>query len=462
MPRISHQTMNTASNSATPASSRNHSIDSLRFSCTTRRALAAALLMAAGCTAPPPVEETPQRPPPPLPTPAVATPGTRPAPALLPPPPPAAPSALPPQAAPSAPVARYEAVSWNELPAEWLTAQTDAWPAWLRSCGVFRLQPIQSMWHRVCAAAASIRPTDAAAQRRYFETQFTPYRVANPDGSTTGLVTGYYEPLLNGSRKRTQRFRYPLYAPPADLIAVDLGDLTPDLRDRRIRGRVTATANGSKLVPYYSRAEIMSGLAPVRGREIAWVEDPVELFFLQVQGSGRLRLPDGSTMRVGYADHNGHPYRSIGRWLIDAGELQPDQASMQHIKAWVKRNPTRADELFNQNPAFVFFREVTVANADDGPSGSLGVPLIAGRSIAVDPRAIPLGAPVFLSTTWPLSTRSLSRLVLAQDTGSAIRGAVRADYFWGFGFDAGEQAGRMRQQGSMWLLWPNGEPLPRE
>jgi len=460
LPRISHQTMKTASNSATPASSRNHSIASLRAHRIVRRAFVAASLIAAGC-ATPPVPDSPAPAPRPLPVPAVAAPIGAPVPMLppnlLPPPPP--PSS--PQPAPSAPVARYEAGSWIDLP-DWFDAQNDAWPAWLRSCAVFRLQPLQAAWQRVCAAAAGIGSSDAAAQRRYFENNFTPYRLANPDGSTTGLVTGYYEPLLTGSRKRTQRFRYPLYAPPSDLIAVDLGDVTPEFRDRRVRGRVIATAQGSKVVPYYTRAEIMNGIAPVRGLEIAWVDDPVELFFLQVQGSGRLRLPDGSTMRVGYADHNGHPYRSIGRWLIDTGELQSDQASMQGIKAWVRRNPGRADELLNQNPAFVFFREIAAANADDGPAGSLGVPLIAGRSIAVDPKAIPLGAPVFLSTTWPLSSRPLSRLVVAQDTGSAIRGAVRADFFWGFGGDAAEQAGRMKQPGRMWLLWPNGEPLPAE
>ena len=214
------------------------------------------------------------------------------------------------------------------------------------------------------------------------------------------------------------------------------------------------------MVPYYPRAEITNGTAPVKGLEIAWVEDPVELFFLQVQGSGRIRLPDGTLMRVGYADHNGHPYRSIGRWLVDLGELTLDQASMQGIKAWVKRNPERANELLNQNPAYVFFRELPAAAGDEGPAGSLGVPLTAGRSLAVDPRTIPLGAPVFLATTWPLSTRPLQRLMLAQDTGSAIRGAVRADFFWGFGPDAAEQAGRMKQSGSLWLLWPNGEALP--
>ena len=356
---------------------------------------------------------------------------------------------------------------WDQLP-EWDEPQFDAWQAWLRTCAVTRAQgatqaagPL-SIWRRPCAAIAGISPADPVAQQQYFETNFTPYRLASADGNTSGLVTGYYEPLLFGSRKRTARFRFPLYGPPADLVAVDLGDVTPDLKDRRVRGRVVATpAGGTKLVPYWTRADITNGVAPVRGLEIAWVEDPIELFFLQVQGSGRIRLPDGSLMRVGYADHNGHPYRSIGRWLIDSGELTADQASMQGIKAWVKRYPDRLNELLNQNPAFVFFRELPATN-DDGPIGSLGVPLTAGRSIAVDARMIPLGAPVYLATQWPMSAKPLQRLMIAQDTGSAIRGVVRADYFWGFGQEAGELAGRMKQSGRMWLLWPKGEPLPVE
>ncbi|MEP7083667.1 MAG: murein transglycosylase A [Betaproteobacteria bacterium] len=368
-----------------------------------------------------------------------------------------------PDVAPGVPVVpgvapRYEKSDWANLPG-WGDAQREAWPAWLRSCGVLRQQII---WRRACSAASGIAVNDAPAQQRFFEMYFTPYRIANADGGQTGLVTGYYEPLLQGSRKRTARFRYPVYGPPPDLIAVDLAEVNPELKDRRVRGRIVATANGNKVVPYFTRGEITSGIAPVKGLELAWVDDPVEMFFLQVQGSGRLRLADGSTMRVGYADHNGHPYRSIGRWLVDAGELPLEQASMQGIKAWVRRNPERLNELLNQNPAFVFFREMpaTSGGTDDGPVGSLGVPLTAGRSVAVDPRSVPLGAPIFLSTTWPLSPRPLQRLMLAQDTGSAIRGAVRADFFWGFGADAAEQAGRMKQAGSVWLLWPAGEALP--
>jgi membrane-bound lytic murein transglycosylase A len=405
--------------------------------------LAAGSILFAGCATPPPA--TPEAPP-------VVS-----APALPPSQPPVV--APPPEAPPVAPAAllRYEKAVWSELPGWGGDGQIDAWPGWVRSCDAIRQQVL---WQRVCSEILSVSVSDAAAQQRFFKTHFTPYRLANADGSRTGLVTGYYEPLLQGSRKRTARFRFPLYAPPPDLVAVDLVELNPELKDKRMRGRVVATPRGNKVVPYYARAEITNGTAPVKGLEIAWVEDPVELFFLQVQGSGRIRLPDGAVMRVGYADHNGHPYRSIGRWLVDLGALTPDQASMQSIKAWVKRNPERTSELLNQNPAYVFFRELPPAPADEGPPGSLGVPLTAGRSLAVDPRSIPLGAPVFLATTWPLSARPLQRLMLAQDTGSAIRGAVRADFFWGFGADAAEQAGRMKQPGSLWLLWPNGEALP--
>lgn len=445
LPRISHHAMKIPSPSATAASSSIHSIRALH--CCGALLL---LLLSAGCATPPVV----------APAPPPVVPAAVPLPPSLPPAPPLAPPLEPAPTVPVAPSAaqRYERSDWSELPG-WGDGQTDAWAGWLRSCAALRPQ---NAWRRACTAALGVPATDAVAQQRFLEMHFTPYRIANADGSQSGLITGYYEPLLQGSRKRTARFRFPLYGPPPDLIAVDLAELNPELKDKRVRGRVVAAPNGNKVVPYFPRSEIASGIAPVKGLEIAWVDDPVELFFLQVQGSGRLRLPDGSTMRVGYADHNGHPYRSIGRWLVDAGEMPLDQASMQGIKAWVRRNPERTNELLNQNPAFVFFREMPAANGngDDGPIGSLGVPLSAGRSIAVDPRSIPLGAPVFLATTWPLSSRPLQRLMLAQDTGSAIRGAVRADFFWGFGTEAAEQAGRMKQAGSLWLLWPAGEALP--
>jgi membrane-bound lytic murein transglycosylase A len=191
---------------------------------------------------------------------------------------------------------------------------------------------------------------------------------------------------------------------------------------------------------------------------IAWVADPVELFFLQIQGSGQIQFPDGARTRIGYADQNGHPYRSLGRHLIERGEMSLEQASMQGIQAWAAANPQKLQEALNANPSYVFFRELNAA--EPGPIGALGVPLSAQYSLAVDRRFVPLGAPVFLATTYPLSEQRLERLMAAQDTGGAIRGVARGDFFWGTGSDAGALAGRMRQQGRMWLLWPRDEPPP--
>jgi membrane-bound lytic murein transglycosylase A len=292
-------------------------------------------------------------------------------------------------------------------------------------------------------------PSDEDA-RRFLEDQFVPWRLANPDGAIEGVITGYYEPLLRGSRTRAAPYVYPLYGPPDDLLTIDLATVSPELRGLRLRGRV----EGKRVVPYYSRAEIARGAAPVAGKEIFWVDDPIEAFFLQIQGSGRVQLDSGETLRLGYADQNGHPFQSIGRTLVERGELRLGEASMQSIKSWAAANPQRLEELLNHNPSFVFFRELPLANPASGPVGALGVPLTAGRSIAIDPRYVPLGAPVFLATTHPASATPLTRLVVAQDTGGAIRSPVRADFFWGSGAEAGAQAGRMRQQGRMWVLLP--------
>ena len=218
----------------------------------------------------------------------------------------------------------------------------------------------------------------------------------------------------------------------------------------RLRGRLV----GNKVVAYPSRAE-MAQSNSLAGKEILWVDDPIEAFFLQVQGSGRVQLMDGKeTVRVAYADQNGQPYKSIGRYLVDKGEMTLDQASAQSIKAWVIANPTRQQELLNANPSYVFFKEEKIADPSVGPKGAMGVPLTPQRSIAIDPQYIPMGAPVFLSTTQPNSNVVLQRLMMAQDTGGAIKNAVRADFFWGFGAQAGEQAGRMKQRGTMWVLLP--------
>jgi membrane-bound lytic murein transglycosylase A len=311
---------------------------------------------------------------------------------------------------------------------------------------------------RACDAARSLPPEDEAAARRFAEETFQAWAIASAEGANEGLVTGYYEPVLAGSRARSERFRVPVYGVPADLVAVELDSVNPDLKGLRLRGRL----QGNRVVPYWSRAEIEgrngSG-APV----VAWVEDPVELFFLQIQGSGQIELESGERLRLGYGDQNGHPYRSMGRFLVDRREMTLDQASMQGIKAWAAANPRKLREALDANPSYVFFREVPAVDARAaalGPLGTLGAPLTAGYSIAVDPRYVPLGAPVFLATTWPLSTKPLERLMAAQDTGGAIRGPVRADFYWGSGAEAGALAGRMRQRGRMWLLWPRGETPP--
>ena len=342
-------------------------------------------------------------------------------------------------------------VSWSDLP-DWRAEDpAQAWEAFQASC---RALEKQESWRDICTVAASIRSPDSEAARRFFEVNFTPFQLTRADGGDEGLITGYYEPLLRGSRRASARYRYPLFGVPDDLLVVDLTEVYPELKGMRLRGRL----DGRRIVPYYDRAQIELGRAALAGREIAWVDDAIELFFLQIQGSGRIALDSGETLRVGYADQNGFPYRSIGRHLVERGELPLEKASMQGIQGWARANPDKLTELLNHNSSYVFFRELP---ADlPGPLGALGVPLTARRSIAVDARYVPLGAPVFLATTMPNSREPLNRLMLAQDTGGAIRGAVRADFFWGFGDEAGALAGRMRQSGKMWVLLPSGYPLP--
>lgn len=329
--------------------------------------------------------------------------------------------------------------------------------AFLQSCKARGTRP---EWQPVCAAAQTRTAADSRSARQFFEQHFIPYRLVQSQGaaqqSDAGLVTGYYEPLLKGARKSSAQFGVPLYAPPPDMLTIELGDLYPELKGKRVRGRV----QGRKVVPYFDRAGL-NGNASLKGREIVWVEDAVAAFFLEVQGSGRIQLTDGKTIRLAYADQNGHPYRSIGRYLVDKGEMTLDQASAQSIRRWIELHPQRLREVLNANPSVVFFREERIDDPAQGPAGALGVALTPGRSIAVDPQFVPLGAPVFLATTQPNSTQPLQKLVMAQDTGGAIKGVVRADLFWGFGDAAGESAGRMKQQGRMWLLWPRGAPLPR-
>nr|WP_174479181.1 MltA domain-containing protein [Paraburkholderia bannensis] len=339
----------------------------------------------------------------------------------------------PPKGAPTLPgqiaAARLTPVAWQQVPG-WQDDSLIGATAALRANCTRLAREVR--WQRACAAASQLDDLDASGARTFFETYFTPYQFANNDGTLDGLVTGYYEPLLHGSRTRHGIYQTALYRWPSGYRA------------------------GSALP---ARAQLeRAGI--LNGNELVWVDDPIEAFFLQVQGSGRVVMEDGSVMRVGFGGTNNQPYKSIGRWLLDRGELTPAQATMQGIKAWARANPTRVDALLDTNPRFVFFREMPSAEGSaqggaDGPIGALGVPLTPERSIAVDPSSIPLGTPVFLTTTRPLTNTPLNRLVFAQDTGTAIKGGVRADYFWGLGDDAGDLAGKMKQGGRMWLLFPN-------
>jgi membrane-bound lytic murein transglycosylase A len=333
------------------------------------------------------------------------------------------------------PHARWSAAAWSDLP-DWNADRSAEFvPAFLRSCE----HPAPG-WAAACGAARrdglGTRTTDDASTRAWLVSNLQPWRVEAPAGGSVGLVTGYFEPLVDASRSSRPGFRVALYAPP------------PDMATRK---------------PYWTRQQIdtlPAARKSVHGSEIAWLRDPLDALLLQVQGSGRLRFidaqgrPQKALVRVAYAAQNDQPYKSVGRWLVEQGQLTLEQASWPAIRAWARQNPKRVDEMLWSNPRFVFFREEPLLDPAIGPKGAQGVPLTPGRSIAVDPLSVPFGTPVWLDTTAPLSSAPLRRLVMAQDTGSAITGAVRADYFWGWGEDAENQAGRMKQALRMWVLWP--------
>lgn len=381
---------------------------------------------------------------------------------------------------------QYRSVRFADLPGWSAALAGESLTTLQDSCRSLQGRP---QWQGICTDSRAIDAANPQAVRSFYESRFTPWQLSD-SGKDSGLITGYYEPLLAGSRSQSSQTPYPVYGVPTDLYVLDisqeqraqpqlvarrgsgnrlqlvpgktvagdgeiqitLADFVTDNRTRALKGRI----DGNRLLPYYTRAEIDAGKGRDKMPVLAWAEDETELFFLQVQGSGRIQLEDGSFLRVGYADQNGHGYKSIGRWLVDQGQMRIEEVSMQSIKAWIAANPQRRAELFAANPSYVFFRQLP--SNDHGPLGALGVPLTGGYSVAVDPRYIPLGAPVYLATTWPLdgNPQPLTRLVHAQDTGGAIRGGVRADFFFGFGAEAGMYAGRMKQSGKLWLLLPNG------
>lgn len=356
----------------------------------------------------------------------------------------------PPPGAPA--YALLKPVAWSTLPGlaqeDWLAS----WRPWLQSCQGLMQKPD---WQAVCQAAQQVKADDAQAIQAYWQQRFTVYATQQADGAAQGLITGYYQPVLKGARTPGPRASVPLYKTPPDLITVNLSGLFPELKYKRVRGRL----QGQTLVPYYTRAEIEQPRTPLAGHELVWVSDAVEAFFLQVQGSGIIELESGERLPVGYADQNGHPYQSIGKLLVERGALTVSEASMQGIKQWGQQHPEQLRALLDANPSYVFFKALPPGLS--GPLGALGVPLTASRSIAVDPFYIPLGAPVFLATTYPNSDKPLQQLMHAQDTGGAIKGGVRADVYWGEGEPAGKLAGAMRQTGQLWVWLPNDFPLPR-
>ncbi|MGQ0664937.1 MAG: murein transglycosylase A [Pseudomonadota bacterium] len=352
--------------------------------------------------------------------------------------------------------------AFDDLPGWTADRHGEGLVALKRSCARLSLLPGEAAvggaageagdWREACAAAELVPAADHAAARAFFERHFLPFGAANGD-RMTGLFTGYFEPELRGARRPGGRYSVPLYARPADLVTVDLGRFRDDLKGQRIAGRI----EGGSLMPYPSRAEIEAGALAGRaapgepGLEIVWVDDRIDAFFLHIQGSGRVVLEDGRVLRIGYAANNGHPYVAIGRDLVAMGALAREEVSMQSIAAWLRANPERAAWLMNKNPSFVFFRALD----GDGPLGTEGVVLTPGRSLAVDPAFVPMGLPLWLDAVDPLAGPArLRRLVVAQDTGSAIRGPVRGDLFWGHGPEAAERAGRMRSEGRYWLLIP--------
>jgi len=321
-----------------------------------------------------------------------------------------------------------------------------------------------------CARIAELRDRPGQT-RQWVETHFTPWAVAAAEATGPvfeGLITGYYEPLLRGARQPGGPYQTPIRARPDDLLVLDLASVYPETRGIRLRGRLApgGGTNAPRVVPYLDRAQLEAQTShPRLNPALAWVDDPVDAFFLEIQGSGRIQLEDGSTLRVGYADQNGHPYKPIGRELIRRGALPASAVTAPAIRQWLRENPSQAPTVMATNPSVVFFRELAPAREpDEGPPGAMGVPLTPTRSAAIDPQTMPLGAMLFIRTNHPVKDGSLGRAVVAQDTGGAIRGAVRADFFWGFesvdGVGAADLAGRMRSPGRVWLLWPRGDTPP--
>lgn len=338
---------------------------------------------------------------------------------------------------------RLKPVSFAEIEGWAADDQAAAFPALVKSCR--KRPPANSQCKDVLALGDNV---DRATTRRFLEAHYIPYRV---EEEQPGLVTGYYEPEVNGSLERNDKFQVPVYGRPDDLVQV-----TPDLlRAFYNDGLSVMRRSGEELVPYYTRAEIESGALSGRGLELLYLDDPVELFFMQIQGSGRVQLTNGSWVRLGYAAKNGHPYTSIGKRLARRAD-RPKDLTMKGLKSWLRADPARGRVLMQENESYVFFRELPKAEAGDGPIGAQGVPLTPGRSLAVDASYHALGTPIFVSAPGLKTTDGapFRRLMIAQDVGSAIRGPERGDIFWGTGEAAGAIAGTTHEKAQFFVLLP--------
>jgi membrane-bound lytic murein transglycosylase A len=358
-----------------------------------------------------------------------------------------------------------ERVSYEELPGWGADDLRSFVPAFSKSCArILRsvkfgnadkaLGPLAQAgtygdWQAPCQVFLDMPPQASAAMiKQFFETHFAPHQVRN-GAKAQGLFTGYYEASLRGSKTRSGPYQTPLYARADDLVMVQLGEFRDDLKGRRIAGRV----KDGKLVPYEERAEIVAGDWPHNDKVLVWVDDPVDAFFVQIQGSGVVELAEGGVMRIGYAGQNGHPYYAIGRELINRGVLTKENVSLQSIRAWLVANPASAEEVMSTNASYVFFK----ALEGEGPLGGEGVALTAGRSLAVDRSLFSYGVPLWTDIELAAAADGhLRRMMVAQDTGGAIRGPVRGDVFWGHGARAEELAGPMKASGQYWMLLPRG------
>ncbi|WPO97756.1 murein transglycosylase A [Pseudomonas sp. HR96] len=346
------------------------------------------------------------------------------------------------------PAATYQPSSWEALPATSDADLVAGFQAWLGSCVRLGKDPV---WAAPCAAATQVAVAPQAI-KDFLRSSLQVYSLRSPTKGDQGLITGYYEPVYPGSLVRTERDTVPVLGVPDDLIVVSLDSIYPELKGKRLRGRL----DGHVLKPYDDAASISAG--STQAPALAWLGSAMDLQFLQIQGSGRIQLDNGRQLRIGYADQNGYPYKPIGRWLVEQGQLKQEEVSMGKIRQWAEAHPQRVAELLASNPSYVFFS--VRPDSNEGPRGSLNVPLTPGYSVAIDRKVIPLGSLLWLASSRPDGS-TLNRPVAAQDTGGAIAGEVRADLFWGTGDAAGELAGNMKQAGQIWLLWPKGAPLPK-